>query len=337
MSHSNPVRLVDQISICATKKDADLINYAAMEKLTGNPVQYIADYEGVISDADLQVETSMILKVGMRVMSVVNGIGYSNGSLGTVVSLDQSYVEVLFDNNWKVCFGKRNFTVDRRDIPGKTTDVWQIPIRPAYAITIHKSQGQTFQYVNIDGTRCWAPGQLYVAVSLSLIHILKLFYEERSSYLAVLIRLMTGISLRESSALLWRNFQYNKDTDVYTLSITKFVDNSGKLVSHALEESWEKYRTLPISMFLGKIIEERKEFLMRKGIAAEVLDEYPIVLGREDFNNILKGHRSEFCKPAFIAQKCRESISKAEIVQHMLVLPDEENGAELELSLIHIW
>lgn len=165
LSHSNPVRLVDQISICATKKDADLINYAAMEKLTGNPVQYIADYEGVISDADLQVETSMILKVGMRVMSVGNGIGYSNGSLGTVVSLNQSYVEVLFDNNWKVCFGKRNFTVDRRDIPGKTTDVWQIPIRPAYAITIHKSQGQTFQYVNIDGTRCWAPGQLYVAVS----------------------------------------------------------------------------------------------------------------------------------------------------------------------------
>ena len=87
---------------------------------------------------------------------------------------------------------------------------------------------------------------------------LKLFYVERSSYLAVLIRLMTGISLRESSALLWRNFQYNKDTDVYTLSITKFVDNSGKLVSHALEESWEKYRTLPISMFLGKIIEERR-------------------------------------------------------------------------------
>ena len=86
-------------------------------------------------------------------------------------------------------------------------------------------------------------------------------------------------------------------------------------------------------MFLGKIIEERKEFLMRKGIAAEVLDEYPIVLGREDFNNILKGHRSEFCKPAFIAQKCRESISKAEIVQHMLVLPDEENGAELETDI----
>ena len=50
-------------------------------------------------------------------------------------------------------------------IRDRTTDVWQIPIRPAYAITIHKSQGQTFQYVNIDGTRCWAPGQLYVAVS----------------------------------------------------------------------------------------------------------------------------------------------------------------------------
>ena len=72
-----------------------------------------------------------------------------SSSLGTVVSLNQSYVEVLFDNNWKVCFGKRNFTVDRRDIPGKTTDVWQIPIRPAYAITIHKSQGSEYPAVII--------------------------------------------------------------------------------------------------------------------------------------------------------------------------------------------
>ena len=109
---------------------------------------------------------------------------------------------------------------------------------------------------------------------------------------------------------LWRNFQYNKSTDVYTLSITKFVDNSGKLISHALEESWEKYRTLPISTLLGKILEERKKFLIRKGLAAEVLENYPIILGREDLNKMLKGHKEEFCKPAVVAQKCRESIQK---------------------------
>ena len=165
LSNSSPTALAGQISICATKKDADLINHVELQKLAGEPYIYLAEYEGVISESDLQVEERMILKPGMRVMSVINGTSYRNGSLGTVVSLDQFYVEVLFDNNWKVCFGRRNFTVDRMDIPGKTTELWQIPIRPAYAITIHKSQGQTFQYVNIDGTRCWAPGQLYVAVS----------------------------------------------------------------------------------------------------------------------------------------------------------------------------
>lgn len=166
-----------------------------------------------------------------------------------------------------------------------------------------------------------------------IIKYLKPFYVERSSYLAVLIRLLTGISLKEDSALLWRNFQYNKSTDVYTLSITKFVDNSGKLISHALEESWEKYRTLPISTLLGKILEERKKFLIRKGLAAEVLENYPIILGREDLNKMLKGHKEEFCKPAVVAQKCRESISKAEIAQHMLILPDEESGTELETDI----
>lgn len=166
-----------------------------------------------------------------------------------------------------------------------------------------------------------------------IIKYVKSFYVDRSSYLAVLIRLLTGISLKEDSALLWRNFRYNKSTDVYTLSITKFVDNSGKLISHALEESWEKYRTLPISTLLGKILEERKKFLIQKGLAAEVLEGYPIILGREDLNKMLKGHKEEFCKPAVIAQKCRESISKAEIAQHMLILPDEESGSELETDI----
>ena len=41
----------------------------------------------------------------------------------------------------------------------------QFPLRAAYAITIHKSQGQTFDYINIKAPHCWEPGQLYVALS----------------------------------------------------------------------------------------------------------------------------------------------------------------------------
>ena len=165
LSHSSPFPLEGQIAVCATRSDAQHINRIALEELAGTPQIYMADYEGTVSFSDLQVEECLIIKVGMRVMSVINGAGYSNGSLGTVTNLDADTVEVVFDSGITVCFGKTAFHVERQDIPGETTELWQVPLRPASAITIHKSQGQTFRNVNIDGTKCWAPGQLYVAVS----------------------------------------------------------------------------------------------------------------------------------------------------------------------------
>ena len=165
LTHSSPIPLDGQISICATKRAAQSINQTKLDELKGWSQTYAAEYNGIIAESDLRVEEYLILKCGMRVMSVVNGSNYSNGSLGTVIGLDSSSVEVLFDNNVRVHFGKERFFVERRDIIGESTELLQIPLLPAYAITIHKSQGQTFKYVNIDGTKCWAPGQLYVAVS----------------------------------------------------------------------------------------------------------------------------------------------------------------------------
>ena len=165
LSHSSPVPLVGQISICATRNDAQHINRTELEKLSGAPQIYMAEHEGIVAESGLRTEECLVIKNGMRVMSVMNGNGYSNGSLGTVIDLDTESVRVMFDNGSNIRFEKECFRVEREDIIGETTDFWQIPLRPAYAITIHKSQGQTFRYVNIDGTKCWAPGQLYVAVS----------------------------------------------------------------------------------------------------------------------------------------------------------------------------
>lgn len=98
-------------------------------------------------------------------MSLINGNHYSNGSLGTVIDLDATSVEVLFDDGFEWIFTRYPFSAERTDKLGEITTFMQIPLRVASAITIHKSQGQTFGMVNIDGRRCWAPGQLYVAVS----------------------------------------------------------------------------------------------------------------------------------------------------------------------------
>lgn len=165
LSHSSSAPLNGHIAICATRYDAQLINRAQLEELPGIPQVYLSECEGTVSTADTQIEDCLVIKDGMRVMSIINGTEYSNGSLGTVLRHTPDTVEVLFDSGADICFEKICFTVERTDRSGETVKLWQIPLRPAYAITIHKSQGQTFEYLNIDGTKCWAPGQLYVAVS----------------------------------------------------------------------------------------------------------------------------------------------------------------------------
>lgn len=157
-------------------------------------------------------------------------------------------------------------------------------------------------------------------------------YKETSIYLAVAIRLLTGISIKEVCGLLWRDFEYNCITEVYKLSITKFVDNHGKQISHAFEENWEKYRVLPISNTLGTMLLSRKRFLVKMGLDDKTLEDYPIIMARENVSNMLKGYKVEYCKPALVAQKCREVISKAEIPQHMIILPENDNEIETDIN-----
>lgn len=165
LKHSSPNYFAGQISICAKRDDANRINNEEFEKLDGLTKIYCAEHFGTIDENDLRMKELLMLKEGMRVMSVSNGDGYSNGSIGTVISMEDDGVAVRFDNN-NICYLTKTKTcASRTDKLGEETDFWQIPLLPAYAITIHKSQGQTFDYVNIDGRKCWAPGQLYVAVS----------------------------------------------------------------------------------------------------------------------------------------------------------------------------
>jgi len=109
------------------------------------------------------------LKVGARVMIVanLNDTGGSmvacNGTLGFVEEMNDEFVTVATDDGGTVEVGKRMWTLNplQDDSPG----AFQVPLRPAYAMTIHKSQGLSLDAALIDARAAREPGQTYVALS----------------------------------------------------------------------------------------------------------------------------------------------------------------------------
>jgi len=128
--------------------------------------------DGDVTEKDMVVAKTLELKLGMQVMTLVNNSseGYQNGSIGTIVSVNGNNVEVRLQNGrlvtvtpytWEV-YGYE--VVEKKLVKVVLGSVTQIPLRVAYAITIHKSQGQTYERANISPD-CFSSGQLYVALS----------------------------------------------------------------------------------------------------------------------------------------------------------------------------
>lgn len=153
---------------------ADDINSKRIAELPGEATTFKADIDGTVSEQDMAVPVSLTLKEGTRVMCVINDADgkFSNGSTGTVLQIvGRDYVQVRFDDGTKKLFEKQEWRIIRYEVEpsGKIAEKTcgsyrQLPFRPAYAITIHKSQGMTLDSVTLDPW-CWSPGQLYVALS----------------------------------------------------------------------------------------------------------------------------------------------------------------------------
>ena len=155
------------ITLCTKNDDAKDINAIKMSILPGTSKTYTA--KGEVNGAnfsDSRVEKDFIVKKNMRVMALRNDSAnrYQNGSLGTVVGIGEDTVTVMFDNGNRVDMERIPYEIETID-KKKMARIEQFPLRGGFAITIHKSQGQTFDSINIKAPRCWDPGQLYVALS----------------------------------------------------------------------------------------------------------------------------------------------------------------------------
>lgn len=166
------------ITLTTHNRKADIINEAALEKLTAPLHAFPAEISGEFSDKSFPTERELRLRVGAQVMFVKNDSGnerrYFNGKLGRVKSISGDGIVVSFGNGeedltleketWKNLRYQYNGEEDRfeEEEIGKFV---QYPVRLAWAITIHKSQGLSFEKAVIDAGSSFAAGQVYVALS----------------------------------------------------------------------------------------------------------------------------------------------------------------------------
>ena len=167
----------DAVRLFPHNSQADAYNKAQAAKLRGEARTFRSRTQGSVRDSEKPTYDDMRLSVGARVMTLVNDAAndYQNGSCGVVEGFSRDGVYLALDNGVRVEVGPYTWDVTepvvKYDREGKeylsqqVVGRWtQLPLKLAYAITIHKSQGQTYDRARVD-PRCFAPGQLYVALS----------------------------------------------------------------------------------------------------------------------------------------------------------------------------
>lgn len=244
------------IGLTTHNNKASEINANELSSLNGKLYSYDAEVLDEFSDRAYPADEVLHLKIGAQVMFIRNdaaekGKRYFNGKIGTVTKLEADKIVVQCDDDPEIEVQKEKwenirYTLNKTtrqldsDVLGSFT---QFPLRLAWAITIHKSQGLTFEKAIIDAGAAFAPGQVYVALSRctnlegmvlqSHISSSSLFSDRRIVEFSQ--RSASGNQLQQELAIAKKNYQQSVLTGVFDFS--NAIDGCKEIMDYLLENN----------------------------------------------------------------------------------------------------
>jgi ATP-dependent DNA helicase PIF1 len=167
---------VSPIIITSHNAEANAINKAKLDELSGTEYTFEGEVSGEFREQGLQAEQRLKLKEGAQVMFIKNDTGenrkFYNGKIGKVKSVKDGEIYISFPEEDDLLLEKTSwqsfeYKTDTEEaiVQQQVGEFSQYPIKLAWAVTIHKSQGLTFDSAIIDAGKSFIAGQVYVALS----------------------------------------------------------------------------------------------------------------------------------------------------------------------------
>ena len=216
--------------------DVDRINNKHLRELEGRSKNFTATTKGnekILETFKKSVQASeyIELKIGAKVMFVKNNpeSGYINGSMGEVIEYsEEGFPIVRLINGRKITANEENWTVDNEMGRSLATYI-QVPLRLAWAITVHKSQGMTLDAAEIDLSKTFEKGQGYVALSrLKELKNLKLLGFNETAIQVDRLALRADKRFKELAAEANLVFEGQKDLEKQAIS---FIEKCGGITN----------------------------------------------------------------------------------------------------------
>ena len=166
------------ITLTTHNAKADTINLQSINDLNGSATRYQAKVTGDFPEKIYPLEETLELKIGAQIMFIKNDLSpeknYFNGKMGFVKSISTEEIWIHFpEENKSIEVERYEWQNIRYFVNENTKEIEEevlgsfvhYPIKLAWAITVHKSQGLTFDKAALDVSQVFAPGQAYVALS----------------------------------------------------------------------------------------------------------------------------------------------------------------------------